>query len=52
MIYKMLGVFIDDKFNWKKYILHLKSIQKISICITNIVSKCINKKALYIYIIP
>ena len=51
--YKFVGVIIDDKFNCKKYILHLKSKLKKIIWITKIVSKFINKKALfhiYIYI--
>ena len=51
--YKFLGVIIDDILNWKQHILFLKSKLKKIIWITNIISKFINKKALFhIYIIP
>ena len=52
IFYKYLGVIIDDKLNWKKHILHLKSKLKKIRWITNIVFKCINKKALFhIYVV-
>ena len=46
-VYNFLGVIIDDILNWKQHILFLKSKLKKIIWITNIISKFINKKALF-----
>ena len=46
-VYKLLGVIIDDILNCKQHILFLKSKLKNIIRITNIISKLINKKALF-----
>ena len=45
--YTVLDVIIDNKMNWKKYILHLKSKLKKFTWINIFFSKFSNKKALF-----